>query len=59
LLQVILFAPTITEGGGFEQIAGLTCDWLLLFVWSRLYHVSDAHKRKYVFWGVCAAVRLS
>lgn len=55
--QVILFAPTITEGGGFEQIVGLTCDWLLLGVWSLLYHKSDAHKRKYVIWGLLGAVR--
>jgi hypothetical protein len=58
VLQVILFAPTITEGGGFEQIVGLTCDWLLLGVWSMLYHKSDAGKRKYVIWGLFGAVRL-
>ena len=55
--QVILFAPTITEGGGFEQIVGLTCDWLLLGVWSLLYHKSDSAKRKYVIWGLLGAVR--
>jgi hypothetical protein len=58
-LQVILFAPTLSEGGLYEQIAGLTCDWLLLGVWSYLFHRADQHKRKYVIWGLLGAVRLS
>ncbi len=55
--QWILFAPTLFEGGLGEQLVGLLCDWLLVFVWGRLYHLSDPVKKKYVLFGLIAAVR--
>lgn len=55
--QWILFAPTLFEGGLGEQIVGLLCDWLLLFVWGRLYFKVDEHKKKYILFGFIGAVR--
>ncbi|CAL5228542.1 g11696 [Coccomyxa viridis] len=54
--QWIMFAPTITLTGIGEEITGLACDILLIIVWSRLWILSDARKRKYVFWGWLGAL---
>jgi quinol monooxygenase YgiN len=54
--QWILFAPTLFEGGLGEQIVGLLCDWLLLFVWGRLYFTVDPVKKKYILFGFIASI---
>ena len=37
------------------QIAGLTCDWLLLIVWGRLYYLAAPEQRKWVKFGLFGA----
>ena len=37
------------------QVAGLTCDWLLLMVWSRLYYLAGPKERAYLKFGVAGA----